>query len=278
MAYSRGNLSAHIHWVLSKPGLPGWTDIRRTLSGHTFYYIHSGKGFFGQDGSEVQVEGGTLAYMWPGLALAMRSSELQPLRMTMMLFDCAELSMEDGLWKGPVPVDRLELPFLMPLSAKRAEEISRLFLEGEVLWVPGDPRKEGLVQSLWHRLIQELHDAAEAGPEPEEAGLQAALQRVKEHMDRHYQTELRIMALSEQYGLSPAYLRRCFAVRYGCGPKEYLDRLRNGHAVRRLRYTADSISAIAKACGYPDVYQFSKAFRKRNGVSPSDYRSALAPP
>ena len=54
--------------------------------------------------------------------------------------------------------------------------------------------------------------------------------------------------------------------------QEYLDRLRNEHAVRRLQYTGDSVTDIARVCGYQDVYQFSKAFKKRNGLSPTEYR------
>ncbi|UUZ80493.1 helix-turn-helix transcriptional regulator [Paenibacillus sp. P26] len=70
----------------------------------------------------------------------------------------------------------------------------------------------------------------------------------------------------------PAYIRRTFAARYGCSPKEYLDQLRNEHAVRRILHTGDSITDIARACGYQDVYQFSKAFKKRNSLSPTEYR------
>ncbi|KQY94990.1 AraC family transcriptional regulator [Paenibacillus sp. Root52] len=100
-----------------------------------------------------------------------------------------------------------------------------------------------------------------------------ALRDFKGKLDTEFATELRITELAEQTGFSPVYLRRTFAARYGCSPKEYLNQLRNEHAVRRLRFTSDSISDIARACGYSDVYQFSKTFKKRNGLSPTEYRS-----
>ncbi|AFH61154.1 helix-turn-helix transcriptional regulator [Paenibacillus caseinilyticus] len=99
-----------------------------------------------------------------------------------------------------------------------------------------------------------------------------ALRRFKEKLDTGFAAEFRITELAEQTGFSAVYLRRTFAARYGCSPKEYLDQLRNEHAVRRLRFTDDSITDIARACGYSDVYQFSKAFKKRNGFSPTEYR------
>lgn len=105
-----------------------------------------------------------------------------------------------------------------------------------------------------------------------EEGITTALRRFKEKLDTEFATEFRITELAEQTGFSPVYLRRTFADRYGCSPKQYLDQLRNEHAVRRLRYTGDSVTDIARACGYSDVYQFSKTFKKRNGFSPTEYR------
>lgn len=268
---------AHIHWVLAKPAVPGWEDIRRNVNGHTFYYIHSGKGVFRREDGEEFVEGGTVAYLPPGMPLYMKSSDTQPLRMAMLLFDCASLRREGDGWERPEPVERLRLPFLMPLRKDRIGRVGLLFQEAESEWVPGDPGREARVLSVWYRLIQELHEAAESERRESEGidqGLAEALRRFKDHLDRGFASELRIAELMEQSGFSPAYMRRTFAARYGCGPKEYLDRLRNEHALRRLRFTGDSVTEIARACGYQDVYPFSKAFKKRNGISPTEYRDS----
>ncbi|MBB3113325.1 AraC-like DNA-binding protein [Paenibacillus phyllosphaerae] len=273
MEYAVGNMAVHIHWVLAKPALPGWEDIRQTVSGHTFYYIYSGKGIFRSEEGDQEVEGGTLVYLWPGLPLYMKSSEAHPLRMTMVLFECASLTKNEQGWEGPEPMERLRLPFLLPLPSDRVGKIGGLFREAEREWVPGDSVREARVKSIWYRLVQEAHEAAEAGGRHNgEEGIAVALRKFKEKLDTGYATEFRITELAEQTGFSPVYLRRTFAAQYGCSPKEYLDQLRNEHAVRRLRFTGESVTDIARACGYSDVYQFSKAFKKRNGVSPSDYR------
>jgi AraC family transcriptional regulator len=273
MDYSLGNLVAHICWVVAKTAVPGWEDIRRTVTGHTFYYIHSGKGVFTSEKSEIIAEGGTLFYLCPGVSLSMKSSDSNPLRMTMLLFDCASLQIDGNRWQQPVPVERLRLPFLMPLQPDRSGKICTLFKEAERNWVPGDPGHEAQVKSVWYRLIQEIHAAVEPGTCVEgEKELSEALKQIKESLDEGFATELRITELQKQYGFSSAYLRRMFTACYGYSPKEYLERLRNEHATRRLQYTGDSISDVARACGYPDVYQFSKAFKKRNGLSPTEYR------
>ncbi|MNW53462.1 HTH-type transcriptional activator RhaS [compost metagenome] len=203
----------------------------------------------------------------------MKSSDAHPLRMTMLLFDCASLMKNENEWGTPKPIERLRLPFLMPLQSERAGRIGEQFREAEREWVPGDLVQEARVKSVWYRLVQEVHEAAEAGGRHNNGdGIVEALRKFKEKLDTGFATELRITELAEQTGFSPVYLRRTFASRYGGSPKEYLNHLRNEHAVRRLRFTSDSVTDIARACGYSDVYQFSKTFKKRNGLPPIEYR------
>lgn len=274
MEYALGSMVVHLHWVLAKPALPGWEDIRQTVSGHTFYYIHSGKGIFRCEEKDVEIEGDTLVYLWPGLRLYMKSSENHPLRMTMLFFDCAMLRKNEYGWDTPEPIERLKLPFLLPLQSERTGKMGELFLEAERGWVPGDFVREARVKSVWYRLLEEVHEAAEAGGrQSDEKGIIASLRRFKEKLDTGFATEFRITEMAELTGFSPVYLRRAFAAQYGCSPKEYLDKLRNEHAIRRLRFTGDTISDIARTCGYSDIYQFSRAFKKRNGVSPTAYRT-----
>ena len=138
-------------------------QCRQTVSGHTFYYIYNGKGIFRCEGRDVEVGGGTFVYLWPGLPLYMKSSEAHPLRMTMLLFDCASLRKGEHGWEAPEPIERLRLPFLLPLQSEYMGKIGGLFREAEREWVPGDLVREARVKSVWYRLVQEVHEAAESG-------------------------------------------------------------------------------------------------------------------
>lgn len=273
MEYALGSLVAHIHWVLAKPAIAGWEDIRQTTTGHTLYYIYSGKGTFYCEGEEHEVEGNTLVYLWPGLQLYMRSSRAQPLHMTMLLFDCATMHIDENGWQPAVALERLQLPFLMQLQHNQAAVVSSIFQQLEREWVPGDSIQDVKIKSGWYRLIHEIHEVMnDRKVRNSEKGIVEVVRWLKGKLDEDFATDFKITALAEQSGFSPVYLRRSFAARYGCSPKEYLENLRNEHARLRLKYTNDSISQIALHCGHADVYQFSKAFKKRNGVSPTEYR------
>lgn len=93
----------------------------------------------------MKVGGGSLVYLWPGLPLYMKSSEAHPLRMTMLLFDCASLVKNENEWSAPEPIERLRLPFLLPLQSELTGEMGELFREAEKEWVPGDLVREAQV-------------------------------------------------------------------------------------------------------------------------------------
>lgn len=269
MPYAVDRLVTHIYWVLDKPTGPGWKDIRRNVNVHSFYWIHEGKGWFAAD-REYAVEGGTLAYLKPGMALSMRSDPDYPLHMTMLLFDCAAYVHDGNGWVGVKPLPRLSLPFLRRFGTDGAKAFGMWFRQAALYWVPGHAEGEAMAKTILMRVLLEAHRESAEPPAPVSA--LHALERVKEHLERFYDADIRIEELGGQYGISHSYLRKKFRAAYGCGPKQYLSRIRNAHAIRHLLYSEASVQEIAKACGYPDAYHFSKAFKRMNGVSPAAYR------
>ena len=84
--------------------------------------------------------------------------------------------------------------------------------------------------------------------------------------------ELHPRDLAREVGLSHYYFTRLFTHSYGMSPRAWLHQQRLDQAVNLLETTQDSISEIAHACGYPEVFPFSKQFKKRFGQSPSHFR------
>lgn len=79
--------------------------------------------------------------------------------------------------------------------------------------------------------------------------------------------------LAEQCDMSQTYFRRLFHSLYGVSPKQYVLSARMRWAKNMLKGTEDSISEIAKNCGFDNVYYFSRAFRNHQGISPTEYRN-----
>jgi AraC family transcriptional regulator len=72
--------------------------------------------------------------------------------------------------------------------------------------------------------------------------------------------------------LSIHAFHRGFRAAFGETPASYVRRLRLERAAWRLQLHGDSILSIALDCGFGDHETFSRAFRRRYGLSPRDWR------
>lgn len=68
------------------------------------------------------------------------------------------------------------------------------------------------------------------------------------------------------------YLSSLFKKKIGTSFTEYLMNYRTDKASHLLIYSNMTVKRIASEVGYADVVQFNKMFKKRRGVTPSQYR------
>ncbi|WP_151736968.1 helix-turn-helix transcriptional regulator [Paenibacillus tengchongensis] len=268
--YNLNDLIVHIHFVLDKVTYPGWEDIRNLVNVHSLYWIHEGEGTF-LTNLEHQVQAGMLVYLKPGLHMSMRSESSAPLRITMLLFDCAEL-VYDAVWQNVLPVGKLALPFISQFHGSEAEELSERFREFHQEWSPGLPAGTAVSKAKLQLLLHKLHRSAQADWSLMESGAFAAFEQIKKQLENSAKENLRIEQLAEQYSISASYLRKLFLKYTGMGPKEYHMHFRNQHACGYLVYTDYPVKEIARLCGFYEEYHFSKMFKQLNGLSPSAYR------
>ncbi|MEU7065459.1 AraC family transcriptional regulator [Streptomyces sp. NPDC046161] len=83
--------------------------------------------------------------------------------------------------------------------------------------------------------------------------------------------------LAAEAGVSRATLARRFTALVGRPPMAYLTWWRLTFAATLLRDTTDSLSAIARRCGYGTPYAFSHAFNRQFGTPPGRYRDRAQP-
>jgi AraC-like DNA-binding protein len=90
---------------------------------------------------------------------------------------------------------------------------------------------------------------------------------IQEHLDR----PISLTELEQQSSYSQRTLRTAFQERFGCGPHEWIRRQRMEVARQRLLqpHQGDSVSSVARRCGYAHLSQFSRDFYRTFGVTPS---------
>lgn len=96
--------------------------------------------------------------------------------------------------------------------------------------------------------------------------------KVKEHIARNYMNELPLPSLAAIAGMSPSGFSRFFKLHTGRTLSEYIIDIRLGHASRLLVDTMMNVSEICFECGFNNLSNFNRIFRKRKGCSPSAFR------
>jgi|HubBroStandDraft_2_1064218.scaffolds.fasta_scaffold1255498_1 transcriptional regulator GlxA family with amidase domain len=84
-------------------------------------------------------------------------------------------------------------------------------------------------------------------------------------------------SLSRSVNLSPARLRQLFKIETGQSPMRYLRNLRMQRAEHMLRSTFLSVKEVAFVCGINDVSSFVRDFKKRHGLTPTEFRTRGEP-
>lgn len=92
-----------------------------------------------------------------------------------------------------------------------------------------------------------------------------------DYISQHYNTDITNDLLSALTGLSTVYFRKLFTELMGLSPIAYVQRLRIEKAMEMLKSDYSSLSDIAQTLGYPNIYDFSRAFKKHTGIAPSKY-------
>ena len=149
---------------------------------------------------------------------------------------------------------------LLPFRETWEEALDREVLEG--------------LHPDWFRVFHTLDDYAISLLETQTE--RAAETRVRElvgFLSAHLQDPLQVADIAQALSVSRATLQRLCQRTFQCGAAHLHERLRLQRAATRLLDPELSVGECAVACGYADVFHFSRAFKRVFGVSPTAYRA-----
>lgn len=92
------------------------------------------------------------------------------------------------------------------------------------------------------------------------------------YISANYTEEMRVEQIARDYHLDRSYLERTFKRDTGLSIREAITDFRIKKAQSLLRETSVPVADVAKNSGFGDRLYFSKFFKKKFGMSPSEYR------
>lgn len=92
------------------------------------------------------------------------------------------------------------------------------------------------------------------------------------YIHKNYKEVITMAQLADLLGCSVSYMHRLFKAEIGKSPNDYIMGIRLEQASQLLLTSQLSVGEIALSTGYPDMYYFSRLFKKHFGVSPLHFR------
>lgn len=108
---------------------------------------------------------------------------------------------------------------------------------------------------------------------PRKGSAEEAIGTVIRYMEGHFQQSLSRERLAGLAGMNQEYFSRLFKRITGKTPKAYLTDIRLNHAKRELLRGNAAVSDIAQHVGFEEGYYFSRKFRQKVGMAPTEYAS-----
>lgn len=208
------------------------------------HYVISGKGIFRIDGKEYAVTAGSVFVIPPFTQAMYRADSDDPW---------------EYLWVGFQVDGEMPLSLDPVIHCPDAYGIFHAMRECERM---SAGTKAYVTGQLWRffSMMMDQHN-------PVENPVSSALN----YIHSKYMYGVSVEEIAEKVGLERSYFTTLFTRQMGISPGKYLQNYRMEIAATLLTRDNCSVSTTALSVGYPDIYTFSKTFKRHFGISPRDY-------
>lgn len=239
-------------------------------------FMMSGNGRYRIDGEVYDVGEGDLLIFNPG---TMHQGLVTDAANTMTEFF---VGASDIHFKG-LPENALPLPDGKPVIHTTGEFRQKLFklcatmeAENSVCWQGRYfMMKTCLMQMILLIMRQQMEpvEKIKTGYSFESVNRKYVVEQIVNYFEDHYAEKISLDQIAENMYLSPFYISKIFKSETGDTPIRHLINIRLERAMELLREGfPGSIQEVAQQVGYEDAYHFSKLFKKRYGIPPSQVK------
>lgn len=150
-------------------------------------------------------------------------------------------------------------------------------LEAQVLELHGLSNFEQMICFL--KILQQLAKSidynllASEGYQPEFQDIQEErLRKVMKYLNYHYKNKVSLEDVAEIARLHPTAFCRFFKEKTSRTLTEFITEIRIGHACRLLTHSDKSVSQICYECGFNNLANFNRKFKRLTKYTPSQYQ------
>ncbi len=98
------------------------------------------------------------------------------------------------------------------------------------------------------------------------------IEKVFEYMNAHYSRAVTLTEVAKVANMPVASFSRFIKKRIGSTFIDSLNEIRLGHATRMLIETTHNVAEVAYKCGFNNISNFNRTFKKKKGCTPKEFR------
>lgn len=251
------NIVVDIDYYNHRISTPSWVIDERVTSFVDITYVVSGEAEYTVDGVCHKVRTGDLICVQKGCR---ESAIVNPDN----LVECYGVNGHIFDLSGR----EIVIPFPLVSHIGIHQDIISQYQELNAAWLLRDPGYKVKARAIymlillryyqltWHRDYQSNYDRR--------------IKKVLQHVIDHYDEPLSVEEMAKMAKLSPLYFGSFFKQETGQTFRQYLTSIRLNQAENMLNSGVYNVSEVAAECGFSDVFYFSKVFKERRGVMPSE--------
>ncbi len=99
--------------------------------------------------------------------------------------------------------------------------------------------------------------------------------KINEYINNNYMNPIKLCDIAQLVSMSDSALSHFFKKRTNRNIVDYINDIRISNATKMLFETTNSISEIAFLCGFNNISNFNRIFKKNKGKTPSEYRESI---
>lgn len=246
-----------------------WRIARQLSATHMLIAATGGRGRLTLEGDEVPLRPGAVVAIAPGQTFGGAAEPSGELELYLLRFDALCETWGPGKKRLLQAHDKPILPARTDRPAAPAGRLASMCESIHGCWHSPDALERFRGQILFQELLYSIWK--DGLPAHDDA--RPALDRAKDYIERHFNENVTIEQLSQIAEVSPKYFVELFKKTYGVSAIDYLTELRIGRAKQLMAQARVKLKEIAHRVGYQDEYYFSRKFKQKTGVTPSEYMS-----